>query len=214
MFLPGNRLKKSSGKIIKFSSAKKRKNWERVAQAYKHGWKGPESLELHLSGMTLAVERIKQALKDPTMSKQHEKSSEGLKALFGRLKSKIFEGGVVPPYTKPGEVSEEEISEMYSVYQHLEQLFEGMFMSLNTRMYDAVRAKFQDKYWLSDWDEKIVLLRPSAKSETSPLKAAEVYADQSEIYYQVGYKIDNTGAIVFEGEPKKVRREVIYVAVE
>jgi hypothetical protein len=50
VFLSGNRLRKSSGKIVKFSSAKKRRNWERVAQAYKHGWKGPakESLMAHL----------------------------------------------------------------------------------------------------------------------------------------------------------------------
>jgi len=41
MFLKGNRLRKSSGKIIKFKSAKARKNWERVAQAYKHGWRPP-----------------------------------------------------------------------------------------------------------------------------------------------------------------------------
>jgi hypothetical protein len=39
VMLPGNRLRKSSGKVIKFKSAKKRANWERVAQAYKHGWK-------------------------------------------------------------------------------------------------------------------------------------------------------------------------------
>jgi len=37
--LPGNRLRKSSGKIIQFKSAKKRANWERVAEAVKHGWK-------------------------------------------------------------------------------------------------------------------------------------------------------------------------------
>ena len=39
MKLSGNRIKTSSGKIIKFGSAQKRANWERVAQAYKHGWK-------------------------------------------------------------------------------------------------------------------------------------------------------------------------------
>lgn len=39
MKLSGNRIRKSSGKIIKFKSAKKRANWERVAQAYKHGWR-------------------------------------------------------------------------------------------------------------------------------------------------------------------------------
>lgn len=39
MKLSKNRLRLSSGKIIKFKSAKKRANFERVAQAYKHGWK-------------------------------------------------------------------------------------------------------------------------------------------------------------------------------
>ncbi len=39
MKLPHNRLKLSSGKIVKFSSEKKRENFERVAQAYKHGWR-------------------------------------------------------------------------------------------------------------------------------------------------------------------------------
>ena len=39
MKLPGNRLKLSSGKIIKFKSAKARARFERVAQAIKHGWK-------------------------------------------------------------------------------------------------------------------------------------------------------------------------------
>lgn len=39
MKLSGNRLKMSSGKIRKFKSAKKRANFERVAQAYKHGWR-------------------------------------------------------------------------------------------------------------------------------------------------------------------------------
>jgi len=34
-------LKLSSGKIVHFKSAKKRDNFERVAHAYKHGWKGP-----------------------------------------------------------------------------------------------------------------------------------------------------------------------------
>ena len=37
--LRGNRLKLKSGKIIKFRSAKKRANYEKVAQAIKHGWK-------------------------------------------------------------------------------------------------------------------------------------------------------------------------------
>jgi len=32
-------LKMSSGKIRHFKSAKKRNNFERVAQAYKHGWR-------------------------------------------------------------------------------------------------------------------------------------------------------------------------------
>ena len=35
----GNRLKMSSGEIRQFKSAKKRDNFEKVAQAYKHGWK-------------------------------------------------------------------------------------------------------------------------------------------------------------------------------
>jgi hypothetical protein len=39
MKLSGNRLKKSDGTIIKFKSAKARAEWERVAQAFKHGWK-------------------------------------------------------------------------------------------------------------------------------------------------------------------------------
>lgn len=39
MKLSGNRLKMSSGKVVKFKSAKKRANFEKVAQAYKHGWK-------------------------------------------------------------------------------------------------------------------------------------------------------------------------------
>lgn len=39
MKLSGNRLKLSSGKIIKFKSEKKRANYERFAQAVKHGWK-------------------------------------------------------------------------------------------------------------------------------------------------------------------------------
>lgn len=42
MKLSGNRIKKSSGKIVKFKSAKARENWERVAQAVKHGWKKPK----------------------------------------------------------------------------------------------------------------------------------------------------------------------------
>lgn len=39
MKLSGNRLKTSSGKILHFQSAKKRENYEKVARAYKHGWK-------------------------------------------------------------------------------------------------------------------------------------------------------------------------------
>ena len=39
MKLSNNRLKLSSGNIIHFQSAKKRSNFERVAQAIKHGWK-------------------------------------------------------------------------------------------------------------------------------------------------------------------------------
>lgn len=39
MKLSGNRLKLSSGKVVKFGSKKKRANFERVAQAYKHGWR-------------------------------------------------------------------------------------------------------------------------------------------------------------------------------
>lgn len=34
-----NKLKMSSGKVKKFASEKKRDNFERVAQAYKHGWR-------------------------------------------------------------------------------------------------------------------------------------------------------------------------------
>jgi len=33
------KLRLSSGKVITFKSARKRANWERVAQAYKHGWR-------------------------------------------------------------------------------------------------------------------------------------------------------------------------------
>ena len=43
MKLKGNRLKLSSGKIIKFRSARARANFERVAQAVKHGWKPTKS---------------------------------------------------------------------------------------------------------------------------------------------------------------------------
>lgn len=34
-----NKLKMSSGKIRKFKSEKARNNFERVAQAFKHGWR-------------------------------------------------------------------------------------------------------------------------------------------------------------------------------
>lgn len=34
-----NKLKMSSGEIRKFASKKKRNNFERVAQAVKHGWR-------------------------------------------------------------------------------------------------------------------------------------------------------------------------------
>jgi hypothetical protein len=37
--LSGNRLKMSDGSVRHFKSAKKRANFERVAQAVKHGWK-------------------------------------------------------------------------------------------------------------------------------------------------------------------------------
>jgi hypothetical protein len=39
MKLSGNRLKMGNGSVRKFKSAKKRANFERVAQAVKHGWK-------------------------------------------------------------------------------------------------------------------------------------------------------------------------------
>ena len=39
MKLSGNRIRKSSGEILHFDSARKRANWERMAQAYKHGWR-------------------------------------------------------------------------------------------------------------------------------------------------------------------------------
>lgn len=39
MKLPGNKLRLSSGKVIKFKSAAKRANFERVAMAVKHGFK-------------------------------------------------------------------------------------------------------------------------------------------------------------------------------
>lgn len=34
-----NKLKMSSGKVKTFGSEKKRDNFERVAEAYKHGWR-------------------------------------------------------------------------------------------------------------------------------------------------------------------------------
>lgn len=36
-------LKMSSGKVKHFASEKKRDNFERVAQAVKHGWKKPKN---------------------------------------------------------------------------------------------------------------------------------------------------------------------------
>ena len=39
MKLPGNKLRMSSGEVRQFGSKKKRKNFERVAQAYRNGWK-------------------------------------------------------------------------------------------------------------------------------------------------------------------------------
>lgn len=36
------KLKMSSGEIKSFGSEKKRDNFERVAAAYSHGWKGPK----------------------------------------------------------------------------------------------------------------------------------------------------------------------------
>jgi hypothetical protein len=42
MRLSGNRLKMSDGSIKKFASKEKRDNFEKVANAYKHGWKGPK----------------------------------------------------------------------------------------------------------------------------------------------------------------------------
>ena len=42
MKMSGNRLKMSSGEIRHFKSAKARDNFERVAEAYKHGWRPPK----------------------------------------------------------------------------------------------------------------------------------------------------------------------------
>ena len=39
MKLKGNRLKLRSGKVIQFRSARARANFERMAQAYRHGWR-------------------------------------------------------------------------------------------------------------------------------------------------------------------------------
>lgn len=39
MKLSGNRLKMSDGSVRHFKSSKARDNFERVAQAVKHGWK-------------------------------------------------------------------------------------------------------------------------------------------------------------------------------
>lgn len=36
------KLRMSSGEVRTFKSKKKRDNFERVARAYKHGWKGPK----------------------------------------------------------------------------------------------------------------------------------------------------------------------------
>lgn len=40
-----NKLKMSSGEVRTFGSEKKRNNFERVAQAYKHGWKPNRKVE-------------------------------------------------------------------------------------------------------------------------------------------------------------------------
>jgi hypothetical protein len=40
-----NKLKMSSGEIRTFGSEEKRDNFEKVARAYKHGWKGPSKTE-------------------------------------------------------------------------------------------------------------------------------------------------------------------------
>ena len=37
-----NKLKMSDGSVRTFKSEKARDNFERVAAAYKHGWKGPK----------------------------------------------------------------------------------------------------------------------------------------------------------------------------
>jgi hypothetical protein len=41
MKIGNNKLKMSSGEVRKFASKEKRDNFEKVARAYKHGWKGP-----------------------------------------------------------------------------------------------------------------------------------------------------------------------------
>ena len=45
MKLSDNRLKMGNGTIRKFGSAKKRANFEKVAQAVKHGWTLPKKLK-------------------------------------------------------------------------------------------------------------------------------------------------------------------------
>jgi hypothetical protein len=39
MKMPGLKLRMSDGSIRKFKNSKARENFERVAKAYKHGWK-------------------------------------------------------------------------------------------------------------------------------------------------------------------------------
>ncbi len=41
MKIGSKKLKMSSGEVRTFKSKKKRDNFEKVARAYKHGWKGP-----------------------------------------------------------------------------------------------------------------------------------------------------------------------------
>lgn len=36
------KLKLKSGKVVQFASEKKRDDFEKVANAYSHGWKGPK----------------------------------------------------------------------------------------------------------------------------------------------------------------------------
>jgi hypothetical protein len=305
MLLSGNRLKKSSGKIIKFSSAQKRRNWERVALAYKHGWRPKTSEILHVPIISWTVEITKKFLRDTKVIKQsfETKSNADFRAVLDKIRTALAEtdtsnkdwsavdksklpaacflwvedvekksswhlpyregaGDINPDtgmYSKAGpinanavraimsalggahtgkpmsvpeevktkaealakqlkigqyakeeleDVTEEQMDEMFSTYQELDRMFEQMFMSLQSRMYDAVRATYKDQYYLSDWSEDSVLLRPSEKA--SPGMAV---AD-NEIYYQVDYSIDDNGDIIFEGEPMKVRRITTYVPVE